>query len=109
MEEKNNKSEELDQAQMYLHDTPISGFQPPTKLYITSIFNQYAGKRDQALADLQIYLTNPVGVGEHGDVGEEIKRKIEEVDKYNSLVECFEKHILKHFTNTEADLGPSPQ
>lgn len=56
-------------------------------LYIQSIFNQYLGKRDEALADLNVYLDNPVGVGEHPNIGEEIRRKIEEVDKYTSLVE----------------------
>jgi len=56
-------------------------------LYIQSIFNQYLGKRDEALADLNVYLDNPVGIGGQPNIGEEIRRKIEEVDKYTSLIE----------------------
>jgi hypothetical protein len=102
---------------MFLHEQPVAGFDPPSKLYITSIFNQYAGKRDQALADLQIYLGNPVGIGEHADIGEEIKRKIEEVDKYTSLVETIQNQILRQNSSEEQqqqqqqqqqDLGPEP-
>ena len=55
-------------------------------LYIQSIFNQYMGLRDQARADLETYLSNSVGVGERSDLGEEIKKKIQEIDKYSSLV-----------------------
>jgi len=55
-------------------------------LYIQAIFNQYMGLRDQARADLEVYLNNAVGVGEHSDVGDEIKKKIEEIDKYDSIV-----------------------
>ena len=55
-------------------------------LYIQAIFNQHMGARDQARADLETYLSNSVGVGEHSDLGEEIKKKIQEIDKYSSLV-----------------------
>jgi len=55
-------------------------------LYIQAIFNQYMGARDQARADLETYLSNSVGIGEHSDLGEEIKKKIQEIDKYSSLV-----------------------
>jgi len=55
-------------------------------LYIQAIFNQYMGARDQARADLETYFSNAVGVGEHSDLGEEIKKKIQEIDKYSSLI-----------------------
>jgi len=54
--------------------------------YIQAIFNQYMGKRDQSMADLQVYLNNPTAIGDHGDIGDQIQKKIEEVDRYESLV-----------------------
>ena len=69
-------------------------FNPPTKKYITAIYNQWAGRREQAIADLTIYLENPVAVGEHPNIGEEIKKKIEEVDRYDSLIDTISKHFL---------------
>ena len=60
-------------------------------LYIQSLFNQYMGLRDQARADLEIYLTNATGVGDHSAIGETIKAKLEEVEKYDSLVSLMRK------------------
>ena len=54
--------------------------------YIQGIYNEYAGLLDQKLADLHILLRNPVGVGEHGSISDEIKTKIVEIDRYQSLV-----------------------
>lgn len=70
-------------------------FKAPTMQYVQAIYNQFAGAREQALADLSVYLQNPVGVGEHSSLGEEIKLLIRKVDEYDSLVECLEKHVVK--------------
>ena len=50
--------------------------------YLQSTYNYYIAERDKNLLDLEVYLTNPVGIGEHSDVGEEIRKKIKHVDKY---------------------------
>lgn len=71
-----------------------SSFNPPKQRYIRSIFNQWAGQREQAIADLTVYLENPTGVGEHADIGEEIKKKINELDKYDSLMDTIKRHFI---------------
>jgi len=71
-------------------------------LYIQGIFNQYMGKRDEARADLDICLANAVGVGGHSNLGEEIKKKIEEVDKYDSVV----RTMQRLFSPPKGDLEP---
>ena len=43
------------------------------------------GKRDEARADLEVYLSSPLATGA------EIKKKIEEVAKYDSLVDAMQK------------------
>ena len=72
------------------------------ELYIQSIFNQYLGKRDEAMADLDVYLNNPTAIGEHSDIGAEIRKKIQEVDKYSSLVGTMEKI----FTQSDGTSSP---
>tara|TARA_R100000808_G_scaffold24269_1_gene55483 strand:+ start:16769 stop:17050 length:282 start_codon:yes stop_codon:yes gene_type:complete len=52
---------------------------------VQGIYNEYMGKRDQAAAELQVYLDNPVGVGEHGDIADVVKEKIERVAHLNGL------------------------
>jgi hypothetical protein len=66
-----------------------------TQRYIGAIFNQWIGRREQALADIQVYAENAVGVGEHPNIGEELKNKIREVEKYDSLVSTMQKYFAE--------------
>tara|TARA_R110002020_G_scaffold32638_2_gene100166 strand:- start:1355 stop:1597 length:243 start_codon:yes stop_codon:yes gene_type:complete len=77
-------------------------------LYIQAIFNQYMGARDQARADLETYLSNAVGVGEHSDLGEEIKKKIQEIDKYSSLVSTMQSLFGGEVAPSDEPPQPSP-
>tara|TARA_R100000008_G_scaffold84553_1_gene72256 strand:- start:89 stop:340 length:252 start_codon:yes stop_codon:yes gene_type:complete len=54
--------------------------------YLQSTYNHYIAERDKHLLDLEVYLSNPVGVGEHSDIGEEIRKKVEQVDRYDSII-----------------------
>ena len=66
-----------------------------SKKHINGILTQYIGRKDEIIADLSVYLERPVGVGEHSDIGQEIRTKIEEVDRLDSLIET----ITKYFGN----------
>ena len=65
--------------------------------YITGILNKYIGLRDIAIADLSVYIENPVGVGEHSDIGEEIEKKLNRVGECNSMIET----ITRYFSTNE--------
>ena len=54
--------------------------------YLQSSYNHYIAERDKHVLDLEVYLCNPVAIGEHPNIGEEIRKKIEEVDKYDSII-----------------------
>ena len=41
-----------------------------------------------------IYLSNPVGVGEHSDIGKEVEKKVSNIDKINSKIETIQE-LLK--------------
>ena len=66
-----------------------------SKQHISGILSQYVGRKDEVIADLTVYLERPVGVGEHSDIGQEIRTKIEEIDRLDSLIET----ITKYFGN----------
>ena len=55
-----------------------------------SIYLEFNGKINTATADLKIYTRVPVGVGEHSDIGKEIKKKLREIDEYHSLITTME-------------------
>ena len=59
--------------------------------YIQGIYGEIAGKLDQKLMDLDNLLANAVGVGEHGNLSDEIKKQLEEVDRLKSLKQTMEE------------------
>ena len=54
--------------------------------YLQSSYNHYTAERDKHVLDLEVYLSNPVANGEHANIGEEILKKIEQIDRYDSIV-----------------------
>jgi hypothetical protein len=54
--------------------------------YLQSSYNHYIAERDNHILDLEVYLSNPVAIGEHPEIGEEIRKKIEKIDQYDSIV-----------------------
>ena len=47
--------------------------------YLQSSYNHYTAERDKHVLDLEVYLSNPVAIGEHANIGEEILKKIEQI------------------------------
>jgi hypothetical protein len=45
--------------------------------------------------NVEIYLTNPVGVGEHSDVMDAIEKELEEMAKYEDHIEILNKYFLE--------------
>ena len=56
------------------------------KGYLQSSYNYYIAERDKHVLDLEVYLSNPVAIGEHSEIAEEVRKKIELIDKYDSIV-----------------------
>jgi len=69
--------------------------------YITGILNKYVGLRDIAIADLSVYIENPVGVGEHSDIGDEIEKKLKAINDYNDVIETVTKYFSTSNSNPE--------
>jgi len=61
--------------------------------HLKAIIKKLEGERDEHLADLEVYLTNPVGVGEHPGIGEVIQQKVEKIESLDSQIECINKYF----------------
>lgn len=59
--------------------------------FITASFLKHLGLRNQAIADLKIYLARPVGVGEHGDISAVVDQKLKEIDDYDSIIDSIQR------------------
>lgn len=71
--------------------------------YITGILNKYVGLRDIAIADLSVYIDNPVGVGEHSDIGEEIEKKLKAINDANDMIDTVTKYFSTSTDGSEDD------
>lgn len=64
--------------------------QVSTKLLKAAI-THFQAKKEKSEADLLVYLENPVGVGEHADVTQEIINKVEDLDHAVSCMKTIGK------------------
>lgn len=78
-----------------------------SKKHINGILTQYIGRKDEVVADLSVYLERPVGVGEHSDIGQEIRTKIEEIDRLDSLIETISKYFGNDSNTSKEEDKPS--
>lgn len=53
------------------------------------------GHIDKHLANVEVYLNNPVGVGEHPDIMEAIETELKQVAEYDDLLEMVTKYLEK--------------
>jgi hypothetical protein len=70
---------------------------------IQGIYNEYLGRRDQVLAELQVYLDKPAGIGEHGDIAAVVKEKLEAVDNLNSVSSTMRDLFMSGSTDEKVD------
>jgi hypothetical protein len=59
--------------------------------YLQAILKKLEGQREIEMEDLNVYITTPVGVGEHANIGEEIEKKVENIDALDSKIETINK------------------
>ena len=53
----------------------------------------YNEKKARALTNLKVLLENPVGIGEHGDIINEIEKELKEVAHYEDLIDAMKKYF----------------
>ena len=53
--------------------------------------------------NVEVFLTNPVGVGEHSAVMDSIEAEIEEIAKYEDQLEVLRKHFVYSFLGNKAN------
>jgi len=51
------------------------------------------GNLDKHLANIEIYLENPAGIGEHSDIIEAIEQELEQASKYDDMISTLDDYI----------------
>ena len=66
------------------------------ELTITSLLEQAQGEISKAKANVEIYLHNPVGIGEHPDVLGSIQDQLDVIAKAEQRIDVINKHFIVH-------------
>lgn len=51
------------------------------------------GQREKHIANAEVMLSNPVGIGEHSDVIESIVKELEQVAHYDDMLNALRNHF----------------
>ena len=61
---------------------------------ISALLAHAQGDIQKHQMNVEVYLTNPVGIGEHPDVMEAIEQELNMIAKYEDQVSVIKKHFL---------------
>mgnify|MGYP001243776361 FL=1 len=53
------------------------------------------GDIQKHVANVEVYLTNPAGIGEHSNIVEAIEQEINEIAKYQDQIDVINKYFKK--------------
>ena len=62
---------------------------------IKALIAHAQGDIEKHKANIEVYLTNPAGIGEHSDVMEAIEHELDQIAKYMDQIEVIQKYITK--------------
>lgn len=60
---------------------------------VNGILQEYVGVQLQTLGELEVYLNQPVGVGEHSNISDEVKKLILKLDNTDSIINTINRHF----------------
>ena len=63
------------------------------KTIINAFISHANGDIQKHLANIEVYLTNPAGIGEHSDIMEAIQTELDQVAKYHDQIEVIKKYL----------------
>lgn len=65
------------------------------RLKLLEAFRSHAkGHVDKHVANVEVYLTNPAGIGEHSDIIEAIEVEMKQIAEYDDMIEMLDKYFV---------------
>lgn len=65
------------------------------RLLIDAVKKHAEGHIAKHVANIEVYLNQSVGIGEHSDIIEAIEQELDEIAKYHDQIEVLEKYLDK--------------
>ncbi len=63
------------------------------KQLINAMKAHASGEIQKHLANVEVYLSNPVGIGEHSDITEAIGIELDKIARYDDQLEVIKKYV----------------
>jgi len=64
-------------------------------LLLQALKSHAQGQIDKHKANVEVYLNNTVGIGEHSDIVETVEKELDHIAKYEDQLEIIHKHFEK--------------
>ena len=77
------------------------------KKLVEALKDKFRADYSTAHASLEIYMTNPVGIGEHSDVMGSITTELDQIAKYHDQIEVIEKYFKKEIKDSDSTYEPN--
>lgn len=62
-------------------------------ILLKAVKSHAQGHIDKHVANIEVYLANPAGIGEHSDIIEAIEIELEEISKYQDQLDIVNKYF----------------
>ena len=62
---------------------------------IRALLAHAQGDIQKHVANVEVYLTNPAGIGEHSDITEAIGLELDKIARYHDQMEVLSKYVIK--------------
>ena len=62
---------------------------------INALLAHAKGDLEKYRANVEVYLNNPAGIGEHSDIMEAIEHELDQIAKYMDQIEVIQKYLKK--------------
>ena len=62
---------------------------------IKALLAHAQGDIQKHLANVEVYLSNPAGIGEHSDILESIEKELDVIAKYEDQIQVIQKYFKK--------------
>ena len=66
-----------------------------TQITLSALRESALGEISKAKANVEIYLHNPAGIGEHSDITEAIENELNIIAKYQDQIDVIQKYFKK--------------
>ena len=65
------------------------------EVLVSAVRSHLTGNINKHLANIQVYMNNTIGIGEHSDIVETIELELEQVANYHDKLEMLVKYFIQ--------------